>query len=142
MDMGCKYSLIFQTDTLLLNPNIEQFLQYHYVGAPWVHQWMKGVSVGNGGLSLRNIETMYHITSICPRDAILPFSNEDVFFGFWCKMLHLKVPSIESAKQFSVETIFFHNPCGLHKPHLHLFPSRESYTQLLKQKISLLQYFE
>lgn len=47
--------LIFQTDTIICQKykeQIQQFLEYDYVGAPWIHDQVPG-NVGNGGLSLR-----------------------------------------------------------------------------------------
>jgi hypothetical protein len=132
MEFHCEYSLIFQTDTLLLNPDINRFLEYDYVGAPWDPEWIPGVHTGNGGLSLRKTKTMLCITSVCERD--YPY-NEDLYFAMWCKKLRFKIPSKETASHFSVETFFYESPCGLHKPHLNKFPSRESYTQMLRQDL-------
>lgn len=47
--------LVFQTDSELLRPGIEEFLKWDYVGAPWPFD-MRG---GNGGLSIRNPKAMY-----------------------------------------------------------------------------------
>lgn len=52
--------LIFQTDTLI-NPKykdlIYEFIDYDYVGAPWISNG----DVGNGGLSLRKKSKMIEI---------------------------------------------------------------------------------
>jgi len=114
LDYGCNHALIFQIDTILLNPNLEPFLIYDYVGAPWVNKY-GGVVCGNGGLSLRNVETMFTIAETCPMyHGQLCF--EDVFFSYWCKEKGYHVPTREIASQFSVETIFHETPCGMHKP--------------------------
>jgi hypothetical protein len=114
LDYGCKYALIFQMDTILLNPNLDPFLVYDYVGAPWVNKY-GGIVCGNGGLSLRHVETMFAITETCPiYHGQLHF--EDIFFSYWCKKKGYHVPSREIASQFSVETIFYETPCGMHKP--------------------------
>jgi hypothetical protein len=65
-----SFMLIYQTDALIFNNNIEQWLNkdYSYVGAPWLNteeeqrktkQLFKGV--GNGGFSLRKISHMIQI---------------------------------------------------------------------------------
>jgi len=114
LDYGCKYALIFQMDTILLNPNVESFLEYDYVGAPWDNKF-RGIVSGNGGLSLRHVETMLTITETCPANhGQLQF--EDVFFSYWCKEKGYHVPTREIASHFSVETIFYETPCGMHKP--------------------------
>jgi hypothetical protein len=114
LDYGCKHSLIFQIYTILLNPNLEAFLEYDYVGAPWVNGF-GGVFSGNGGLSLRNVEKMLTIAETCHANhGQLQF--EDIFFSYWCKEKGYHVPSREIASYFSVESIFYETPCGMHKP--------------------------
>ena len=114
LDYGCKHALIFQMDTILLNPELDAFLEYDYVGAPWENGF-RGIVSGNGGLSLRNVETMLTIAETCPiYHGQLQF--EDVFFSYWCKEKWYRVPTREIASQFSVETIFYETPCGMHKP--------------------------
>lgn len=64
--INAKRALLFQTDSLLVRGNIEQFLQYDYVGAPWHienERWQSRrqdmpQGVGNGGLSLRSVAAM------------------------------------------------------------------------------------
>lgn len=113
IDMGIQTVLVFQLDTLLFHSNIEPFLQYDYVGAPWKRP-ICGQRVGNGGLSLRNVLKMRSICETFPRG----FSgNEDVFFSVSCHRLQYSIPSLEVAKTFSVETIYYNDPLGLHKPH-------------------------
>ena len=54
--------LIFQTDSVLCSASpfsVDDFLAYDYIGAPWVHA---DNAVGNGGLSLRSVPKMLHIT--------------------------------------------------------------------------------
>ena len=75
----CEHALIFQCDTLLLKP-IDAFLKYDYVGAPWPDGGIFAtlppnnrrvrLTVGNGGLSLRNVRTMLAIARKypCPRE--------------------------------------------------------------------------
>jgi len=109
---GCKKALVFQTDTLLLKNNIDDFLEYDYVGAPWTHSCFSGVLVGNGGLSLRDTEKMILITEKYTNDV----HNEDTFISYCCSLEGFNVPSLEIAKGFSVESVFYENPMGLHKP--------------------------
>ena len=55
--------LVFQTDAIICSTYkdlINNFLQYDYVGAPWVHI----NQVGNGGLSLRKKSKMLEILKI------------------------------------------------------------------------------
>lgn len=53
-----EYMLIFQHDGFILNPEAwdSTFLSYDYIGAPV--SWGSGLSVGNGGFSLRSKKLM------------------------------------------------------------------------------------
>lgn len=136
-DFGCKHSLIFQTDTLLLKSNIDDFLHYDYVGAPWCIKFFDVLEVGNGGLSLRNVQTMKMLIQKYSKYQI----NEDTWFSFMLlheknKNSNIKVPTLEGAKLFSVETLFYKDPIGLHNPHLDKFKPDEValFIQLLSKR--------
>jgi len=131
---GAKQSLIFQSDTLLFKSNLEDFLHYDYVGAPWQIKWMGMIEVGNGGLSLRNVDKMLHIAKYCPR--LQYMKNEDVYFCYWCIMREFKVAPIDVAKKFAVETVYYDSPCGLHKPHIDKFGDRALYSKLFEKYIT------
>jgi hypothetical protein len=118
--------LVFQTDTLILKENkhkINDFLEYDYVGAPW--RWSE--YCGNGGLSLRKKSKMMEIIDEkgCDHSCW-----EDIYFTTDVKMTDYKRPCKEEAKQFSVETIFYLNPFGIHNCWRHLQPDE------MKQMIS------
>ena len=129
---GCKHALIFQTDTLLLKDNIDDFLEYDYIGAPWKQEWVRGLTVGNGGLSLRNVDVMLRIIHTMGYNRVYDLYkrnggilntggfNEDIFFSYASSFI-TKIPTVEIARQFSVETIFYDDPCGLHKPEAEIF---------------------
>jgi len=137
--LGCKHSLLFQTDVLLLKDNVDEFLQYDFIGAPWCIE-MHGINGGyNGGFSLRNVNTMLQI---CKTKQPIYYSykipepvNEDVFFAYHmtADVSNYCLPTRETAMQFSMETVYSEDPIGLHKPHLNIFPSSETYAQLLSK---------
>ena len=127
----CEHALIFQCDTLLLKGAdvIDSFLKYDYVGAPWPdggicaalppnHRRMQ-ITVGNGGLSLRNVRTMLAIARRYPypHGSGLP---EDVYFSHWLKVHENEywVPTSEEASAFAMEQVFHPNAAGLHAPSL------------------------
>lgn len=80
-DANYKHALLFQADSIMLRSDIDQYLAYDYIGAPWCLN-SNGINntkygVGNGGFSLRNISVMLHITqSVPPEERLL----EDVYF--------------------------------------------------------------
>jgi hypothetical protein len=139
----CEHVLIFQMDTILLKPNVNEFLKYDYIGAAWCLKWLGVLECGNGGLSMRNVDTMKMITETCPRDANTSYGwryleNEDIYFSYWLHKFvnryNIKIPDIETCGRFSVETRFHEDPCGMHQPHLDKFPSRESFVKLLEKR--------
>jgi hypothetical protein len=106
-----KKILSFQNDSILLKGGIDQFLEYDYIGAPWIKP-KEGYFVGNGGLSLRNKDKMIEICTLNDDKSNIP--QEDIFF-----VKNLKgegVADVETAHNFSMEDIFSENAMGLHNP--------------------------
>lgn len=113
--------LMFQSDSILRRRGIDEFLEFDYVGAPWMHALIgrDGVGpVGNGGLSLRKKSAMLEILANHERDAEL---QEDQYFSRWLYHDGYRVPSLETASRFSTETIFQPESLGLHKAWLYHF---------------------
>jgi hypothetical protein len=135
---GCEHALIFQTDTVLLKDTVDDYLKYDYIGAPWRIKYYYPFGcheIGNGGLSLRRVETMINI--IRKKDDNEHNGNEDGYFGFRCLRYGYTLPSCSVASSFSVETIYYHDPCGMHKPHIGNFPSYDIYIELLSKKVNI-----
>ena len=141
-DMGCIHSFIFQCDTILLKDNVNDFLKYDFVGAPWCIQWY-GIQGGfNGGLSLRNVNTMIDVII---HSQPLTFENtnihvnEDIYFAYFMDQFRLKyhLPDREKAMKFSVETVYYHDPIGMHQPHVDKFPSRDEYVRILSKRYQI-----
>ena len=102
-----KKVLIFQTDSVLIRHGIDEFLEYDYIGAPWMKP-KENTLVGNGGLSLRTVTKM---KEICDKYGSSNDPSEDIFF-----MTYLKenVADFDTAKRFSVEDVYYPNPLGVH----------------------------
>jgi hypothetical protein len=102
--------LNFQIDSLLLRENIEEFLDYEFIGAPWSKP-KEGKFVGNGGLSIRKkTKTIEYLKKYENEEGVW----EDIFF-----VKHLEdyqLPDILTAMKFSVEDIFYPYPVGVHRP--------------------------
>jgi hypothetical protein len=102
--------LNFQIDSLLLRDNIDEFLGYDYIGAPWSKP-KDGKFVGNGGLSIRNkSKTIEYLNHHKNEEGVW----EDIFFVKYLDDNDL--PDILTAMKFSVEDIFYPNPIGVHNP--------------------------
>lgn len=120
--------LIFQTDSIILKENkdkINDFLQYDYVGAPWTQTMgiLGKIQVGNGGLSLRKKSKMLELIKY--KNIAIDNSYdkrwgkyiaEDQFFnGYFVKDVNVYKPSFHKSKEFSVESIYYERPFGVHK---------------------------
>lgn len=105
--------LIFQMDTCLCSNSkfkLEDFLNYDYVGAPWIDKNIIN-KVGNGGLSFRKkIKILKHLDTY----KYNPKEPEDIYFS---KSNILKFPSTEKASYFATEHLFNPYSIGLHKPY-------------------------
>jgi len=102
--------LVFQTDSIICSENkekLKEFLHYDFVGAPW-KEGDGGTEVRNGGLSLRKKSKMIEILQNKPGDDM----NEDVYF---CHYDNINKPEFDESKKFSVESIFYDSPFGVHK---------------------------
>ena len=103
--------LVFQTDSMILKENkdnINLFLEYDYVGAPWTHH---NNNVGNGGLSLRKKSKMLEIIYSKGYQA----KREDLYFSLNIDpTIIYNVPNYTKAQLFSVESLFYDSPFGVH----------------------------
>jgi len=106
-----KRLLLFQTDTILLKDNIEDFFKYDFIGAAWCFSPYKGC---NGGLSLRNRQKMLEI---CKSHKCT--ENEDGFFSYTHENMLNLVPILEDKNKFSMETIWCDDPMGMHRAYGH-----------------------
>jgi len=126
---NCEHALMFQTDTLLLKGGdaVDSFLKYDYVGAPWANGGMCAMmapnkrhvqlTVGNGGLSLRNVRAMMAIARRHPYKSGNDMP-EDIYFAHWLKVHEsdFRVPNVEEASAFAMEHVYNPNAAGMHSP--------------------------
>lgn len=119
-----EHILIFQSDSMLCSNaavTVDDFLEWDFIGAPIA----KGRGAGyNGGLSLRRRSKILEVISkwdfsIDPARKSNKYLNyEDQWFFHKLRSLegnHL--PSMEVARTFSVETVDYPNPLGVHQVH-------------------------
>lgn len=128
--------LIFHSDSLT-NPNskhkLSDFLQYDYIGAPWSVELRKQYTFlptygGNGGFVLSSVKTRLDMIETCTISRGSDGNrNEDIWFSH-CLLestrerranaedpLYL-VANTTVAKTFSVESVYYEDPLGVHKP--------------------------
>lgn len=127
--------LVFQTDSMILKENRDKlynFIDYDYVGAPWVESAYGPIGLGNGGLSLRKKSKMIELLKYKEIAKTKKLDNkygeyppEDRFFcGYYTDHIYnIKKPSVDEATNFSVETIYNNKPFGIHKCWNNLSPN-------------------
>ena len=112
-----KKILIYQEDSFIFNNNIDEFIEYDYIGAPWTDRILP-ICVGNGGLSLRTKQVMIDIIEEISKDKTLTneIISEDVFFSKHMQRLNIgKIAEEEIATRFSSELIYNKNSFAGHQ---------------------------
>ena len=132
--------LVFQTDSMIFEENkglINEFLEYDYVGAPWVicNHYITIVCnfIGNGGFSLRRKSKMLDIIE---NIKWVPM-NEDLYFSTNYAGIVVNKPTYEKAMTFSVEAVYSDITFACHKPwveiHYPQFKIRYPEVEILRQ---------
>ena len=117
----CDKALIFQCDSMLLRNGIDEFLEYDFIGAPIDPVRNFPFPAMNGGLSLRTPKAMIecldkkHISTTKYAN-----HNEDIYFSYTLKELGFNIPDFETARKFSVETIYGLGSLGIHAANKYL----------------------
>jgi hypothetical protein len=120
--------LIYQEDSMIFNKNMDEFLVYDYVGAPWESGGKHNkTNVGNGGFSLRSKDVMLQIintksisentTQYSDDNSTLSLSllNEDIYFTKNMENFSIgKLADAETASRFSTELVLNENSLGGH----------------------------
>lgn len=122
--------LLYQEDSCIFKSNIDDFIHWDYIGAPWPKSQNDNPNcVGNGGLSLRTKSCMINvIKKISIKDTVMNSSTlkyiksydmtvcpEDVYFSLNMIKFNIgKVADWNSAFNFSTETQFNPNSFGGH----------------------------
>ena len=125
-----KKILIYQEDSIIFKNNIDHFLYFDYIGAPWYENKNDNKSsVGNGGISLRTkdvmikiIKTKKVIDTEFNSDTLKymittssSFPPEDVYFTKNMEDLNIGIlADRDSAFKFSTESIFNENSFAGH----------------------------
>lgn len=112
-----EYMFIYQLDGFVFSDKLLYFcsLGYDYIGAPVsrkVEEWKRiGARIGNGGVSLRKIDSVLAVLKIKKTLHFTPKIKEDIekyedlFFGF-CGVndnIKFSVPTVDLAMSFSIE---------------------------------------
>ena len=106
-----EYILVYQLDAFVFTDQLSYFCQlgYDYIGAPWLHGVYNYVDekhciwhVGNGGLSLRRVQSFINVIRVHKEEINCYTKNEDLFFSSIVSK-EFKIAPIEIALEFSFE---------------------------------------
>jgi len=144
--------LIYQEDSIIFKNNIQDFIEYDYIGAPFLKSANDTPnSVGNGGLSLRSKSKMLEvINKFSPTEyqynsstheymnyVNLEFPPEDVYFSKCMQEQFIGiVANWDAAYNFSSETVFNNDSFGAHK----FWISNDNWKLYIKKKFNFKIY--
>lgn len=144
--------LIYQEDSIIFKNNIQDFLEYDFIGAPFLKTTNDTPNcVGNGGLSLRSRSIMFEVinkfspTTYQYNSSTLDYMNyvnlefppEDVYFSKCIQEQFIGiVANWDAASNFSSETFFNSDSFGAHK----LWVSNENWKYYIKTKFNFKIY--
>ena len=147
--------LIHQEDSCVFKKNINDFIHFDYIGAPFLKKDDTPVNVGNGGLSLRTRQCMIDIINAFPKESTpiqpstlkymqsnsLKYIPEDIYF---CTNIHhfnnkYVIADWEPAYEFSTESVYNPNSFGGHQ-FWHNDPNWKSRITLMNVTGSINQY--
>lgn len=69
--------LVWQEDTYIFKNNINEFINYDYIGSYWCHEPF-GVKVGNGGFSLRSKKMMIDVCELSDHTTEMPIDLNEI----------------------------------------------------------------
>lgn len=149
------YLLICQLDAFLLNNQILAFCNegYDYYGAPWkigfpqyrflFNHWPiqlsgKRFHVGNGGLSLRKIDSTLNLLKRKANHISKTFFMEDAFFGYWGSVdqfFHACPPLVAARFSLEMEPDYWMKQTGVVPMGMHGFEvwHKDFYNSLLQE---------
>lgn len=116
--------LIYQEDTCIFKHNINDFLEWDYIGAPFKKKDnTNSIHIGNGGFSLRTkqimIDVINKINQITPPIQLDNIPEDLYFSNNMIKYNIGKIADYQTALQFSTEYIVHEDTVGGHSFFLH-----------------------
>jgi Protein of unknown function (DUF5672) len=105
--------LLFQADSILCSnapQKVDDYFEYDLIGAPIDAKYGVGY---NGGLSLRNRNKVIEVIKKYDWQETKKF--EDQWFYIKMNETGARLPKPDIAKTFSIETIYYDKPLGLHQ---------------------------
>ena len=146
--------LIYQEDSFIFKNNIEDFIEWDFIGAPWPKNTNDTPNcVGNGGISLRTKHIMIDVinkisirdtivnesTKIYMKNSNLTICPEDVYFSLNMQELNIgRVADFDTAFKFSSESINNPNSFAGHN----FWLSEPNWLKRIKKNMKMYNYVE
>ncbi|KAL9608611.1 MAG: hypothetical protein Q9167_006572 [Letrouitia subvulpina] len=115
---SAEWLLIFSPDSILCansKKDLNDWLTYDWVGAPWYPNAGGAGWSGGGGLSLRRVSRIKQVLQFQTR--LDDGASEDKWLNDRIKVLpDINLPKPEIEKQFTVEGVWHERPMGFHLP--------------------------
>ena len=94
-------------------------LGYDYIGAPWQRLVRSSVRVGNGGFSLRRRSRMMRCIQNYENSNNKngKLTSEDIYFSKCLRDTGGKLPPVDIARDFAMETMYSETPMAVHRPY-------------------------
>lgn len=112
--------LMFHPDSGILRKGIEEFLEWDYIGAPWIDNELGG----NGGLSIRSKEMTLRLIDKMPYKGYRIHDNEDRWVSNNLHIVGGMVAPRDICFKFSCESIYRLGTFGYHAIDKHLTPEQ------------------
>jgi hypothetical protein len=144
--------LIYQEDSFIFKNNIEEFIEWDFIGAPWPKNTNDTPNcVGNGGISLRTKQIMKDVikkisikntnvnesTKIYMKENNLTNCPEDVYFSLNMQKFNIgKVADFDTAFKFSTESLNNPNSFAGHN----FWISDPSWLKRIQKNLNLFTY--
>jgi len=144
--------LIYQEDSFIFKNNIEEFMDFDFIGAPWPQNTNDTPNcVGNGGISLRTKQIMIDVinkisiknsninetTKIYMKKQNLTNCPEDVYFSLNMQNFNIgKVADFDTAFKFSTESLNNPNSFAGHN----FWLSDPSWLKRIQKNLNLFNY--
>lgn len=144
--------LIYQEDSFIFKSNIEEFIEWDFIGAPWPKNTNDTPNcVGNGGISLRTKQIMIDVinkisikntrvnesTQIYMKQNNLTNCPEDVYFSLNMQKFNIgRVADFDTAFKFSTESLNNPNSFAGHN----FWISDPSWLKRIQKNLNLFSY--
>lgn len=100
--LPAKKAFIFQSNSVISNPNIGEFMSFDFIGAPYRDNSKAAALAISGSCSLRTISAMKKVVEACKDWGYTDVREEQLFWKCMQKPGAYKLPSAQKANDFAI----------------------------------------